>query len=695
MRASGEKYHDVELSLSSGGVEQSLVAVYRFPGDPDEQSATASDILLDLTKRYTAVVKYTPENDPVNGQPNGATPVKLIISFEDGTTEELTNNFNYNHPDEWTWSVDVNAHMANHEVTYDAFVYDPGSDDVQLALEFNDGASASMTFDSAGNMPTLAIGQVKAAAGAGMTEMTIHATDDDGGSYQYVFPLSDCSDGLGSNAMMITNLAPNVDIGAHLAGDKDSDIAFACSVTDESNIGSLDFSWNFGDGSSADGQAATHAYSFAGNYFATVKVTDEQGAIGVAFVGVTVTNTDPIASIGLDGPTIYATADNLISLMGSGTDTFSDEGNLVYYWDFGDGNSGFGAAQLHSYSSPGTYNLALTVADNQHGVDTDSVTVVVSNVVPSLDCDDVQIYGKKQQVTLSCAAADSYSDIFHIAYSWDLGDGSTATTAAVSHEYSLPGIYAVTLTITDPHGGLAAATISASVAIDDDVDGLTNDFETSTSHTNPQKADSDDDFLLDYDEYNVYGTDPMEDDYDADGLQDWYEVMYIGYDSSTDVDGDGALPSYDPDSDNDGIPDNFDTMPLRFDSRDGVVYDYDAVTIDNNLNIIVAIDYKDDSIHVPPQVTSYAPSADIDGHVGNYIDLVNPSYDYWSICVKIKYSSVPAGVTEANLRMYFYPAGGIKWLFVDDSGVDTNSDFIWGDLFRHRRPGRRGWHRRR
>ena len=34
-------------------------------------------------------------------------------------------------------------------------------------------------------------------------------------------------------------------------------------------------------------------------------------------------------------------------------------------------------------------------------------------------------------------------------YLWDFGDGSTATTATPSHTYANPGIYKVTLTVTD------------------------------------------------------------------------------------------------------------------------------------------------------------------------------------------------------------------------------------------------------
>jgi hypothetical protein len=48
----------------------------------------------------------------------------------------------------------------------------------------------------------------------------------------------------------------------------------------------------------------------------------------------------------------------------------------------------------------------------------------------------------------SAAAADEAVT----GYSWSFGDGTTATGASVSHTYATPGVYAVTLTVTDAAG---------------------------------------------------------------------------------------------------------------------------------------------------------------------------------------------------------------------------------------------------
>jgi PKD repeat protein len=51
-----------------------------------------------------------------------------------------------------------------------------------------------------------------------------------------------------------------------------------------------------------------------------------------------------------------------------------------------------------------------------------------------------------------------------LTHRWSFGDGSTATTGArVSHVFAEPGIYPVTLTVTDPSGGMGRAGLSVTV----------------------------------------------------------------------------------------------------------------------------------------------------------------------------------------------------------------------------------------
>jgi len=51
------------------------------------------------------------------------------------------------------------------------------------------------------------------------------------------------------------------------------------------------------------------------------------------------------------------------------------------------------------------------------------------------------------------------------SFTWDFGDGSTATGQSVDHSYLLPGAYTVTLTVTDAGGQTAKAYQTVTVTI--------------------------------------------------------------------------------------------------------------------------------------------------------------------------------------------------------------------------------------
>jgi PKD repeat protein len=52
-----------------------------------------------------------------------------------------------------------------------------------------------------------------------------------------------------------------------------------------------------------------------------------------------------------------------------------------------------------------------------------------------------------------------------VSYTWDFGDGTTDTGEQVVHEYTVPGIYTVRLTVVDDGGATATATLQASIIL--------------------------------------------------------------------------------------------------------------------------------------------------------------------------------------------------------------------------------------
>ncbi len=140
LRIAGEKWHNVELFIYADGEEIGYAEVVRYPGNPDMQAVSTGYVKCDITKTITAKVVYTPEDDPVNGQPNGANPVWLKLAFEDSSKERLKHTFNVQHPETWVWNVEINPYLVGKEITFEATATDPGSDDLTFTWNWGDGS---------------------------------------------------------------------------------------------------------------------------------------------------------------------------------------------------------------------------------------------------------------------------------------------------------------------------------------------------------------------------------------------------------------------------------------------------------------------------------------------------------------------------------------------------------------------------
>lgn len=127
-----------------------------------------------------------------------------------------------------------------------------------------------------------------------------------------------------------------------------------------------------------------------------------------------------------------------------------------YRWDFGDGSTGEGATAVHAFAGAGTYDVTLTVTDDQGASTTveQAVAVVAPNVAPAADF-TVDVTDNAIAVD---AAASTDPDGEIVSYGWEFGDGATATGATASHVYGADGTYTVTLTVTDDRGATAVTT---------------------------------------------------------------------------------------------------------------------------------------------------------------------------------------------------------------------------------------------
>ena len=83
----------------------------------------------------------------------------------------------------------------------------------------------------------------------------------------------------------------------------------------------------------------------------------------------------------------------------------------------------------------------------------------VNDVPPAVDIGGPYQGNAQVPVSFSASATDvNTAEQSELLYSWNFGDGITATGSAPSHAFANDGAYNVTLTVTDAYGGTTQAT---------------------------------------------------------------------------------------------------------------------------------------------------------------------------------------------------------------------------------------------
>lgn len=251
---------------------------------------------------------------------------------------------------------------------------------------------------------------------------------------------------------VVINKAPVADAGPDQIVCTGSPVAFNGIGSTDSDGAIQKYMWDFGDGTpQVSGAQATHTYQKSGNYRVILTVTDNSGTscqntIDDLIVRV---NNPPVAEAGTDK---RGCVDEAIPFDGSAS--YDPDGEIRrYIWDFGDGSPTVeSVSPAHVYASPGTYTATLTVYDNSGTTcnsDTDKIVVVI-NEMPIAEAGE-DIHTCNTTVTFDGSRSVD-PDGGKLSYHWDFGDGYTGSGPRPTHTYRQPGVYPVTLTVTDDSG---------------------------------------------------------------------------------------------------------------------------------------------------------------------------------------------------------------------------------------------------
>jgi PKD repeat protein len=253
----------------------------------------------------------------------------------------------------------------------------PSSGDVSLMVSFSaagstdpDGSIAAYDWDFGdGTAPGVGANPTHTYTDAGEYIAELTVTDNQGASTSNTLRVVATAVNGSPVAVATANLS---------SGPAPLSVVYQAAGSYDPDDGIAQIFWDFGDGGTYYGGTAYHTYSVPGNWLTTLTITDHSGASADDTLTITVgaPNQPPVA---------VAAATTPLSGFSPLTVTFDPSGSndpdgtiTGYLWDFGDGVTSTDAIPSHVYELGGSYEVVLTVTDNEGASGTDSLFIDVT-----------------------------------------------------------------------------------------------------------------------------------------------------------------------------------------------------------------------------------------------------------------------------------------------------------------------------
>ncbi len=281
------------------------------------------------------------------------------------------------------------------------------------------------------------------------------------------------------NINILDNVAPTASLIADpLLGDIPLTVAFDATASTDTDGSIVRYDWDF-DGNGVYeiyDSTATPSWTFTGpgNYDVRVRVTDNDGAQGDAFVTISVSvpgNTSPVADL----QPVTAGGNIPFTVTFNSSASSDPDGTIVRYdYDFnGDGIwDAYDAPAVMdwTYTTAGVFTARMRVTDNL-GAQTDATSAITVNAVPLPVLEATPPEGDIGVTVYFDASASIDTDGTIVDYEWDLDNNGTFNEVGPEENalglsnvivvYPAAGEYTVTVRVTDNF--VPAATAVASV----------------------------------------------------------------------------------------------------------------------------------------------------------------------------------------------------------------------------------------
>lgn len=209
--------------------------------------------------------------------------------------------------------------------------------------------------------------------------------------------------------------------------------------------GSGTYQWSFGNGATATTTTTTQVFPNAGNYVASLRVTNSFGCIStLSKPGQIVVFEKPTAAFSATPTTFCKTTGNMVQFSGNGS---GGQAPYTYNWTFGDGGTGSGASVSHTYNGAGPFTVRLIVTDAKGCSDTLTRPNFITTVAPQAAFTTNTPTGcVGMPLVFTDASTPASASVF-----WNFGSAATPATSTfpiVNPVFNTAGTYSVTMVST-------------------------------------------------------------------------------------------------------------------------------------------------------------------------------------------------------------------------------------------------------
>lgn len=203
-------------------------------------------------------------------------------------------------------------------------------------------------------------------------------------------------------------------------------------------VGTVAWSWDFGDGATSTMQNPFHEYTMGGNYDVKLIALNSSGQND------TVIYPDYIHASGIN--TDFSFTENSDCINSTLTFTDMSQNAVQWHWDFGDGSTSTLQNPVKTIANTlNNYAITLT-ASNSFGCSASAEKNILRTTENAAIWANNYLVCTNQPVSFSCASSN------FAAYLWDFGDGTSSTLQNPTHSYQAGGAFQVVLTLTDNNG---------------------------------------------------------------------------------------------------------------------------------------------------------------------------------------------------------------------------------------------------